>query len=126
MFSRCGWRRVCLTPPRHRRMDYLISCQKLYELLRKVSLSLPIHPKNDREAAKLFQWAADSGDEEAQSSIGIMYEQGTGVDQNSIEALKWFILAAEAGDGIGVSHRDQLLTKLTLPAISEARRRAAE
>ncbi|MGC2121501.1 MAG: hypothetical protein WA652_01460, partial [Xanthobacteraceae bacterium] len=42
----------------------------------------------------LWRPLADQGDADAQSSIGNMYELGTGVLKNYAEALKWYRLAA--------------------------------
>lgn len=38
---------------------------------------------------------AEAGDAGSQYNLGIMYEKGRGVSQNSVEAAKWFRLAAE-------------------------------
>jgi len=40
---------------------------------------------------------ATSGDAVAQHNLGVMYQLGTGVEQNSQEAVKWHRLAAEEG-----------------------------
>ena len=60
-----------------------------------------------REAFNEGQWsrafpvcstAAQQGDTKAQWSLGVMYEYGRGVVQDSKEALRWYIQAAELGD----------------------------
>ncbi len=48
-------------------------------------------------ALQVFRPLADSGNKEAQYHLGYMYQTGTGVDQNSVEALKWYQLAAKQG-----------------------------
>ena len=42
--------------------------------------------------------AAEQGHVRAQSSLGVMYYQGEGVQQAYTEAVKWFRRAAEQGD----------------------------
>ena len=50
-----------------------------------------------KEAAKWFRMAAEQGDSDAQSILGIMYDDGQGVVQDYKEAAKWYRLAAEQG-----------------------------
>ena len=45
-----------------------------------------------------FQLAADQGDAQAQCNLGVMYQDGTGVPQDSTEAVRWYRLAADQGD----------------------------
>lgn len=54
---------------------------------------------NEDYAAALNEWKplADDGDEDAQYSLGIMYENGLGVKQNESEAATWYRKAAEKG-----------------------------
>ena len=40
---------------------------------------------------------AEQGHAEAQYNLGIMYEFGQGIEQDSKEAAKWFYMAAEQG-----------------------------
>ena len=44
---------------------------------------------------------AESGDANAQNSIGVMYAYGKGVEKNIAEAVKWYQLAADQGDASG-------------------------
>ena len=41
--------------------------------------------------------AADKGDADAQSILGVCYENGNEVPKSSLEALKWFKMAAAQG-----------------------------
>ena len=41
---------------------------------------------------------AEAGDVDAQSSLGVMYDNGTGVPEDDVEAVKWYRLAADQGD----------------------------
>lgn len=45
-----------------------------------------------------YQEAAEQGDPEAQLQLGLLYEQGNGVERDQEEALRWFTLAAEQGN----------------------------
>ncbi len=41
--------------------------------------------------------AAEQGDAASQSNLGIMYDNGDGVPQDDVEAVRWWRLAAEQG-----------------------------
>jgi TPR repeat protein len=63
------------------------------------------------EAMKWSRLAAEQGDADAQSLLGLMYFSGMGVPKNYAEAAKWFRLAAEQGDAdaqslLGLMYRD--------------------
>ena len=47
--------------------------------------------------AHTLRKAAEEGHADAQSSLGFMYSVGLGVEQDEVEAAKWFRLAAEQG-----------------------------
>jgi TPR repeat protein len=51
-------------------------------------------------ASALNHWrqAADQGDAEAQTKIGVMYETGVGVTKDYAEAAKWYRKAADQND----------------------------
>jgi hypothetical protein len=54
---------------------------------------------------------AKTGAAEAQTNLGVMYHEGTGVPQDHVEAVKWFRMAAEqeyaaAQYNLGVMYRD--------------------
>ena len=54
-------------------------------------------PENDLEAVRWFRLAADQGDADAQSNLGLMYANGEGVLEDAPEAVKWLRLAADQG-----------------------------
>jgi TPR repeat protein len=67
--------------------------------------------KNYTQAIKLYKPLALKGNENAQFSLGIMYNEGKGVPQDYAEAVKWFKLAAEQ-NGVRVESRfDKLAMK---------------
>ena len=45
-----------------------------------------------------YRKAAEQNEPAAQYSLGLMYEQGTGVPRNLTEANRWYQLAAKNGD----------------------------
>lgn len=49
-------------------------------------------------AAELWRKSADQGDASGQLYIGMCYEQGLGVNQNSEEAFRWYKKSAEQGN----------------------------
>jgi TPR repeat protein len=54
--------------------------------------------KDYAQAMRWYRVAADQGNAQAQSNIGILYEHGLGVAQDSAEARAWMQKAAAAGD----------------------------
>lgn len=62
-------------------------------------LAAPVFTYNEddfKEAKK----GAESGDAEAQLTLGIMYDLGQGVPQNFVEALKWYRRSAGQGNAV--------------------------
>jgi len=54
----------------------------------------------EKDLIKCFEWAtkaAQGGDETGQFRRGLCYYEGAGVEQNTVEALKWHELAAAQG-----------------------------
>lgn len=70
-----------------------------------------------RRGVALFEKSANAGFAPAQFRLGIVYLVGhEATPQNEIEALAWFIIAAEAGSEIAAAYRDertQVLGKAT-------------
>jgi len=54
--------------------------------------------KDDAEAARWYRKAADQGNADAQTNLGIMYRDGRGVPQDQNEAALWFRKAAAQGN----------------------------
>lgn len=72
------------------------------------------------KAAVEFLLAADKGDVRAQLNLGLLYDQGQGIEQDHTQAAKWYTRAADNGDdiaqanlaamyfqGLGVEQSDQ-------------------
>lgn len=50
-----------------------------------------------QEAVKLWLAAAEKGDAESQAVVGILYDEGLGLQQDAEKAVKWYRKAAERG-----------------------------
>lgn len=70
-------------------------------------------PSNYPLALKWFRSAAEQGDEEAMTCLGLMYWKGAGVSQDNTVANMWFILAAE-----GSNPKKTILAKQALSSLS--------
>jgi len=64
--------------------------------------------KNDAEAIRWCQKAAEANDAFGIASVGYCYEKGIGVAQDEAEALRWHRKAAKAGDGFGMFSLSQM------------------
>ena len=53
--------------------------------------------KDAVEAVKWYRKAADQGDADGQSNLGLMYQNGRGVAKDEVEAVKWYRKAADQG-----------------------------
>jgi TPR repeat protein len=80
-----------------------------------------------KDMTQAFHWfaqAADKGVPAAQSRLGLMYASGEAVALDPIEAHKWFILAANAGDVAGKANCEHSEAELDVRRVTEAQRRA--
>jgi serine/threonine protein kinase len=59
----------------------------------KADIPTPLPPSYD----DLYGKAADQGNASAQFGLGVIYDNGRGVSENDVEAVKWFRKAAEQG-----------------------------
>tara|TARA_B100000315_G_scaffold260404_1_gene321478 strand:+ start:2710 stop:3309 length:600 start_codon:yes stop_codon:yes gene_type:complete len=57
-----------------------------------------VNQKDDAADFKGYLKAAEAGDVNAQSKLGMMYANGKGVAQDDSEAVRWWRKASEAGD----------------------------
>lgn len=69
---------------------------------------------------------APLGDKYAQYMVGFMHLKGKGVPENAAEALAWYRLAAERGEGPFVKARDALQNSLQSAEVEQADERFAE
>lgn len=70
--------------------------------------------------------AAESGKAEALYDLGLLYSIGHGVEQNNVEAHKWFNLAAMRGMLSAQIDRAEVADTMSHGEISEAQRKARE
>ena len=67
--------------------------------------SRPRPEELDEDVVDYYQYSAARGDPSAQVALGQLYYFGArGLEQNYAEALKWYLLAAEQGDGNAMGH----------------------
>ena len=83
-------------------------------------------PPNYAEALKWFRKAAEQGDAKGLLMLGSMYRLGNGVEQDNVEAYKWYSLSEVAGFAPAAEARDGAAKSLTPEQIAEGKRRAAE
>ena len=69
--------------------------------------------------------AARAGDPEAQLEMGILYEYGFRMKDNKVEALAWYMKAAELGSSRAATYRDRLMKSLSPTEVDRARNKAA-
>ncbi len=62
-----------------------------------------------KTAVKLLKPAAEAGNALAQFQLGVMYDAGQGVHQNSLAALAWYRAAAESDPRAQVAMADRLM-----------------
>lgn len=60
-------------------------------------------------ARRLWQELAQTGDAEAMNNLGVLYDQGIGVERDPGMAARWFADSANAGNPAGMSNYGRLL-----------------
>lgn len=70
--------------------------------------------------------AAEHGKAEAFYDLGLLYSIGHGVEQDNVEAHKWFNLAAMRGMLSAQIDRAEVADTMSMGEISEAQRKARE
>jgi len=93
------------------------------------SLGLVV-PPDYVKAMTLYRKLADKGSAIAQFTLGVMYDEGLGIEKDSVEAHKWLNLAATRATGDNrkefVKRRDWVEKGMGLPQVAEAQRLATE
>jgi TPR repeat protein len=67
--------------------------------------------KDYAEAMRWYREAADQGNAQAQSNIGVLYENGLGVAQDDVEAGRWYGKAADQGNASSQNNVGRLFEK---------------
>ena len=73
-----------------------------------------------------YQPLAEQGEPYAQLTIGEIYMEGTGVDQNLVQAYAWFAVAVHQGVDEAEEIMNQIFSKLSKADQLEARAYAAQ
>ncbi len=79
--------------------------------------------RDPARAAAWFLKAAEHRNALALYNLGALYARGEGVEQDVIEAYKWFELSRLAGDETAEAARDQIAAALTVAGIKHAGQR---
>ncbi len=75
-------------------------------------------------AVREFRLLAEQGHAQAQVNLGIMSSQGRGVPKDSVQAYRWYTLAAGQGDDLAEKFKAHLEKSMTLDQLAEAQRLA--
>lgn len=89
-----------------------------------IDASRPALPAQPRVAIHWLTAASRQDHASAQSQLGRCYQGGVGVGANSVEAYKWFLLAAER-DAAARTERDRVALGLSSEQIQKAKSQAA-
>lgn len=60
-------------------------------------------------ARQIWETLANAGDAQAMNNLGVIYDQGTGLDPDIGRALYWFAMAANNGNAAGMNNYGRLL-----------------
>ncbi len=71
-------------------------------------------------ALQEFRLLANQGHAQAQVNLGIMSSQGQGVPKDSVQAYRWYTLAAGQGDDLAGKFQDHLEKSMSLEQLAEA------
>jgi hypothetical protein len=87
-------------------------------------------PKDFAQAEHWYRESAVQGDPYAEASLGLLYQFGKGLEQDSVHALMWFEVAlmhSKDGDRDSIAElRDDVVRNMTKAQIAEARRLARD
>ena len=67
-----------------------------------------------------FEKAADQGDLDAPNNIGIMYQNGQGVEKSYLKAYAWFSVAAANANKLAQEHKGLVVKEMTPEQITKA------
>ncbi len=91
-----------------------------------LSLMIPLIASAQENASlEEMRQAAEKGNAEAQMEVGILYEFGYNMPKNTVNALTWYIRAAEQGNALAIKRRDQIKARMTAAEIEEAQKQAS-
>ena len=79
-----------------------------------------------KEAVKWYRMKAEEGIAVAQTNLELMYDNGLGVEQDYVQAHKWYNIAGTNGDETGRKSKDDVEKQMNPDQIAEAQRLAKE
>jgi TPR repeat protein len=82
--------------------------------------------KDEKAATDLFLKAANLGNTDAQQSLGSALMLGEGIEQDMVEALKWFITSGRGGNKDAISYTAKVGRFLSREMQREARQKARD
>ena len=86
-----------------------------------LSLILPaVAGAQDLVSLEQQRKAAEQGSSDDQVDMGILYEFGFHLPKNVVNALAWYIRAAEQGNAVGIKRRDLLKSQMTPEEVNAA------
>ncbi|MDO8705309.1 MAG: hypothetical protein Q7J84_10225 [Sulfuricaulis sp.] len=92
-----------------------------------LSLILPtVAGAQDLVSLEQQRKAAEQGNAEAQVDMGILYEFGFHMPKNAVNALAWYMRAAEQGDAVAIKRRDLLKSQMTPEGVNAAQQLSLE
>src|SRR3989344_2433523 len=92
-----------------------------------LSLILPaVAGAQDLVSLEQQRKAAEQGSAEAQVDMGILYEFGFHLPKNAVNALAWYMRAAEQGDAVAIKRRDLLKSQMTPEGVNAAQQLSME
>ena len=91
-----------------------------------LSMSLPmVAGAEDQVSLEQQRKAAEHGSSDDQVDMGILYEFGFNMPKNDVNALAWYMRAADQGSVLGAKRRDLLKTHMTAEQVDAARNLSA-
>jgi len=78
--------------------------------------------QSDTEAVKWWRKTAEQGNNEAQFNLGTAYEKGIGVEQDYVQAYKWFNTLTD--NSIAINKRDAIKKLVITKQIVQAQNTA--
>ena len=87
-------------------------------------------PQDYATARQWYEQAAAQGLADAQTSLGMLYEEGLGVPQDNVRTYMWYSLAAAhsigASQKLAADRRDEVADRMTPAQIAEAQKLVRE
>lgn len=80
----------------------------------------------DAPSLEQMRFAAERGNADAQLEMGILYEFGYNMPKNDVNALAWYLRAADQGNVLAAKRRDQIKSGMKPEEIDAAQKLSRE